>query len=101
MKIPKSKENLQIFKTLADEARFDIVVLLASGPKCVCEIFEKLKLKQSIVSHHLGVLWKNGLVEISRDGKWVYYSLNRKSLCRLQKFIGKIIVTKQIDNKCR
>ena len=100
MKNNKKDTYFLILKTLGDIVRFDIVLLLASGPKCVCEIFEKLKLKQSIVSHHLRVLKENDLVEMSRDGKWVYYSLNRKKLAKLQEFIEKIIFAKETKSKC-
>ena len=90
----------QILKTLGDSVRFDIVILLSTGPKCVCDIFERLKLKQSIVSHHLGILREKDLVKINKDGKWIYYSLNRKKLANLQKFIKKTISTKETKSKC-
>ena len=90
----------QILKALGDGVRFDIVMLLITGPKCVCKIFEELKLKQSIVSHHLGVVKENDLVKISKNGKWIYYSLNRKKLVGLQNFIEKIIFTKETKSKC-
>lgn len=94
------EKYFQILKTLGDSVRFDIVMFLTTGPKCVCEIFEKLKLKQSIVSHHLGVLRENDLVKVKKNGKWIYYSLNRKKLAKLQEFIEKIISTKETKSKC-
>lgn len=100
MKNDTKGKYYQIFKTLGDDVRFDIFMLLAPGPKCVCEIFEKLKLKQSIVSHHLGVLRESELVDVNKDGKWAYYSLNRKKLVELQQFIEKIILTKEKKSKC-
>lgn len=90
----------RILKTLGDSIRFDIVMLLATGPKCVCEIFEELKLKQSIVSHHLKVLRENDLVEMNKDGKWIYYSLSRKKLAILNGFIEKISQIKETKSKC-
>jgi ArsR family transcriptional regulator len=43
---------------------------------CVCEINEILNMSQPAVSHHLRILKQAGLVKISREGKWTYYSLN-------------------------
>ncbi|OGH88109.1 MAG: hypothetical protein A3J93_05590 [Candidatus Magasanikbacteria bacterium RIFOXYC2_FULL_42_28] len=87
----KQKNNLlKILKTLADNTRFDITLLLATGEKCVCKIFEKLKLPQNLVSHHLGIMRQNGLIVNRRDGKWVHYSLNKKYLREIQKLLTKI-----------
>lgn len=100
MKSNKKIEPKEILKVLSDSARFDIILLLATGKKCVCEIYESLKLKQSIVSHHLGVLRENDLITSDKDGKWVYYSLNRKCIEKLQKTLAKIITTKERPPKC-
>lgn len=100
MKSDKKTESKEILKALSDNVRFDIILLLATGKKCVCEIYESLKLKQSIVSHHLGVLKENDLVTSDKDGKWVYYTINRKRIEELQKVLTKIIATKERPPKC-
>ncbi len=100
MKSNKKAEPKKILKVLSDNVRFDIILFLATGKKCVCEIYESLKLKQSIVSHHLGVLRENDLITSEKDGKWVYYSLNRKRIEELQKLLAKIIATKERPPKC-
>lgn len=100
MKSNKKAGPKKILKVLSDDVRFDIVLLLATGKKCVCEIYESLELKQSIVSHHLGVLRENDLITNDKDGKWVYYSLNRKCIEELQKTLTKIISTKERSPKC-
>lgn len=43
---------------------------------CVCEINEILNMSQPAVSHHLRILKQAGIVNVSREGKWTYYSLN-------------------------
>ena len=91
---------MQLLKTLGDDTRLDIILLLATGEKCVCEIFEKLKLPQNLVSHHLGILRESNLIINRKDGKWVYYSLNRKRIEELQKLLAKIVVTKERPPKC-
>lgn len=97
----KQKDNLlNILKTLGEGARLDIVLLLASGEKCVCEIFENLELPQNLASHHLGILRQSGLIVNRREGKWVYYSLNRKNIKELQKLLTKIGTTKEKPPKC-
>ena len=97
----EQKDNLlRLLKTLSDNARFDIVLLLTTGEKCVCEIFEKLKLPQNLVSYHLGILRESNLIINRKEGKWVYYSLNRENIEKLQKALMKINETKEKLSKC-
>jgi len=100
MKTKQKDSLLQILKTLGDNTRLDIILLLATGEKCVCEIFEKLKLPQNLVSHHLGILRQSNLIINRKEGKWVHYSLNRKNIEELQKVLVKINETKEKISKC-
>ncbi len=96
----KQKTFLEPLKALSDNTRLGIVLFLASGDKCVCEIFEELKLPQNLVSHHLGILRQGGLIVNRREGKWIYYSLNRERIKELNKLLTKIIITKEKKLKC-
>jgi len=44
---------------------------------CVCEITQVLKVSQSTVSGHLRVLREAEIVEDTKDGLWVEYSLGK------------------------
>lgn len=90
MKSKQYKIFTGLLKALSDNTRVDIVLILATGEKCVCEIFKHLKLPQNLVSHHLGILRTNKLITSRKDGKWVYYSLNRKKIKELYKIIEEI-----------
>lgn len=69
------KSTLQVTKALADAQRARILMLLTSGELCVCQIVEVLALAPSTVSKHLSLLSSAGLVEVRKDGRWVYYRL--------------------------
>ncbi|MBE0504221.1 MAG: metalloregulator ArsR/SmtB family transcription factor [Desulfuromonadales bacterium] len=72
------KSHVQLFKTLADETRLRILMLLyAKGELCVCDIIAALLLPQSTVSRHLAYLKKSATVSDRREGLWIYYSINR------------------------
>lgn len=65
-----------LFRVLGDETRLRIFSLLAKSELCVCEMEDLLGLSQSLVSNHLAVLRRVGLVESRRDdedGRWVFY----------------------------
>jgi ArsR family transcriptional regulator len=66
------------FKALADETRLRIMVLLLEESLCVCEIMDILKMTQSRISRHLGILKLAGFVEEERKGKWVVYKVAEK-----------------------
>ena len=68
---------------LADRTRMRIIELLSSQDRCVCHLVDDLELGQSIVSHHVGVLRRSGLVTSyphARDRRWMYYRLDREAL---------------------
>lgn len=79
-----------MFKAVAEENRLLIVKLLSKKSLCVCEIEAKLKIPQNLVSHHLSVLKKAGLIDDCRCGKNNYYSLNKQSLNKLTKILTKL-----------
>ena len=85
------KNSAKLFDALGNNIRFNIVDYLCSGEKCVCCIFKKLNRPQNLVSHHLAILRENGLIMDRKDGKWVYYRLNKKSLEKLKKVLNNLI----------
>ncbi len=63
------------FKALSHPARVQILELLRSGERCVCEIVPALNMEQSNVSRHLAVLKKEGLLGSRKEGlKVIYWS---------------------------
>jgi ArsR family transcriptional regulator len=64
-------------KALADETRQDILQMLLEGDKCVSDLVEAFATSQPTISHHLNVLRSLGLVSRRKEGKHVYYSINR------------------------
>mgnify|MGYP003931680107 FL=1 len=65
----------EVFGVLADSTRLKIITLLIGGESCVCEIADKLGLKQSTVSHQLRLLRAMRLVKYRKTGRTVYYQL--------------------------
>jgi ArsR family transcriptional regulator, arsenate/arsenite/antimonite-responsive transcriptional repressor len=69
-------------QALSDETRLRILKLLAQRELCVCELEAVLGMTQSRVSTNLALLRNAGLVRDRRDGRWVFYSLDREALHR-------------------
>jgi ArsR family transcriptional regulator len=81
---------IDMLKAIAEENRFQIIKLLSEKSLCVCEIEAKLKIPQNLVSHHLSVLKKAGLIDDCRCGKNNYYSINKQSFDKLTKTLNKL-----------
>lgn len=63
----------KFLKCIVDDNRRNILLFLKTQEKCVCEIEEHLNLEQSLVSHHLNLLKKCGIVKTKQKGKNIYY----------------------------
>lgn len=53
----------------------------------VTDIYIKLRLEQSVASQHLAILRRAGVVTTVRDGKFIYYSLDKERLEQISKLI--------------
>ncbi len=74
-------------RLLGEENRLRIFALLTKGEFCVCEIEDATGLSQSLVSNHLAVLRRAGLVETRRDdedARWIFYRANREAAAALR-----------------
>jgi len=63
-------------KALAHPTRLLIIEELRDGPRSVSELVERLGMRQSNLSQHLGLLRDRRLVVARRDGQTVYYRLH-------------------------
>jgi ArsR family transcriptional regulator len=83
-----------VLKALADTNRLRIFDVLMQGDSCNCELNEKLGLPPNLLSHHLRVLREAKLVDSRRDavdGRWIYYSVNRKTVSRWRAWFSEFL----------
>jgi DNA-binding transcriptional ArsR family regulator len=82
-------ENLQapafLAKSLSDENRLRILLCISNRKKSVSAIVEELQLSQPLISHHLKELKRSLLVEVERDGPFVYYEISDKRIIDILK----------------
>jgi ArsR family transcriptional regulator, arsenate/arsenite/antimonite-responsive transcriptional repressor len=77
----------QRLKALADEKRLRILLRLAGGERCVCDLVDDLGAGQSLLSFHLRTLKDAGLVTDRREGRWVHYSLSAEAIGEVEEFL--------------
>ena len=69
------EQALGVFQALADKTRLEIAISLTDGEKPCCELISRFSLSKSTFSHHTRILADSGLVNLRKDGRYLYLSL--------------------------
>ncbi|HBM79893.1 MAG TPA: ArsR family transcriptional regulator [Clostridiaceae bacterium] len=97
------EKTARVFKAFCDPNRLMIIDMLKHGEKCACNLLDKMNISQSTLSHHMKILCESGIVNCRRDGKWMYYSLNKKGCEAVENLLMEIMksaVFINADEKC-
>ncbi|MGK5089618.1 metalloregulator ArsR/SmtB family transcription factor [Bdellovibrionota bacterium FG-2] len=73
----------ETFQALGDSSRVQIVWVLSKKELCVGDLADLVDMSQPAVSHHLRTLRNLRLVNVRRDGRTSYYSLDDDHINRL------------------
>jgi DNA-binding transcriptional ArsR family regulator len=75
------------FKALNDNTRREILELLHTKDLTAGEIVEKFDISGPSISHHLELLKRAGLIESTKKGQFMIYSLNTTVLDDIMKWM--------------
>ena len=93
------KKIVKILKALSDENRLRIICLLfKKSGLCVCDIQKIIGLSQPTISFNLKKLEEAEILEYSKSGLWVYYSINKNLETNLLNIIN-LLINKLKDDK--
>ena len=87
-------DTAKILKAISDPKRLQIVDMLSCGEMCACKILEAFRITQPTLSHDMRVLIEAKVVNDRRDGKNIYYSLNKEMLTVFEKTLHGILTEK-------
>ncbi len=80
-----------ILATISQVYRLQIICLLnTKWELCVCDIVDDVQVKQNLVSHHLNILKELWLLTTRREGKKIFYSLDKIIYKKLKEDFKKI-----------
>ena len=99
----KFDKTATVFKALCDPNRLMIMEMLLNGELCACQILDELNISQSTLSHHMKSLCEAGVVNCRRDGKWMFYSVNKNGCEAAHSLISRIMdapVQSNVDERC-
>ncbi|MDP2386532.1 MAG: autorepressor SdpR family transcription factor [Bacteroidota bacterium] len=65
-----------LFKALNDATRREILELLREGDKTAGEIADSFNISKPSISHHLDLLKQASLVDCTKNGQFITYTLN-------------------------
>ena len=86
------KKAVLILRALNHKLRQQMIRLLDEKQKMtVTELYVQLRLEQSVASQHLAILRRAGIVSTSREGKFIYYSVNHKRLSEINGFVEDLL----------
>lgn len=83
----KIEEITKISKALSEPKRIEIIGLTSKKEMCANHILEKFDITQPTLSHHMKQLTECKLMNVKKDGKQCYYSLNKNTLNEYLKFL--------------
>jgi ArsR family transcriptional regulator len=76
----ESEKQARIFKVLSAETRVRMIELLKQRPLCVNALARALTITPAAVSQHLRVLRDADVVVADKQGYFVHYRINAKTL---------------------
>ena len=86
------KKAALILRSINHKLRQQIVQLInENGQMTVTEIYVKLRLEQSVASQHLAILRKCNVVKTTREGKFIWYSVNHERLNEIEKLVTDLL----------
>ena len=81
-----------VLRALNHKLREQIIAIIHENKKLtVTQLYVKMRLEQSVISQHLAILRKAGIVSTDRDGKFIYYSINFPRLAAINEFTKSLV----------
>ncbi len=85
------KRSLLTLRAVNHPLRKEILQLIEQKKRVtVTELYTRLRIEQSLASQQLGLLRKAGAIEATRDGKFIYYTINHKRINEIAQFADKL-----------
>ncbi|WP_236973948.1 ArsR/SmtB family transcription factor [Membranihabitans maritimus] len=85
------RKAVLVLRAVNHKLRQRIINLLEeNGEMTVTDIYIKLRLEQSVASQHLAILRRAGVVSTERQGKYIYYSLDKERLKQINRLVEEL-----------
>jgi len=82
---------LAVLKVLADASRLRVFLALRDKERCVRDLAESEELTQPLVSHHLAVLVRAGLIRSRRAQGYTFYVVDADGMGAAQRALAELL----------
>lgn len=85
------RKAVLVLRAVNHDLRQAIIDLLEKHSQLtVTDLYIKLRLEQSVASQHLAILRRAGVVNTDRQGKYIYYSLDKERLSQISRLVDEL-----------
>lgn len=86
------RRSVMVLRAVNHKLRQEMIQLIdKEGRMTVTELYVKLRLEQSVASQHLALLRRAGVVVTSRDGKYIYYSVDHERMDEISRLLVELV----------
>lgn len=87
------RKAVLVLRAINHKLRQRIIDLLEENERMtVTDIYIKLRLEQSVASQHLAILRKAGVVSTERQGKFIYYGIDKDRLNQISRLVEELAI---------
>ncbi len=87
------RKAVLVLRAINHKLRQRIIDLLEEKDSLtVTDIYVQLRLEQSVASQHLAILRRAGIVVPRREGKYIYYSLDKDRLAQIAQLVEDLTI---------
>ena len=87
-----AKKAAMILRSVNNKIRQAVIKAIAENKRLtVTQLYVKLRLEQSVASQHLAILRRSAIVSAERDGKNIYYSINKGRIAEINLFVKDLV----------
>ena len=80
-----------VLTAIKHEQRHELMKIIHENKKyTVTELYIKMGMEQSVISQHLAILRKAGIISSNREGKYIFYSINSERIAEINRFAEEI-----------
>lgn len=99
MVVPLHQAKAELFRTLSHPVRIRVLELLLDGARPVHQLLGEIEIEPSNLSQQLAVLRRSGLVESSREGSTVLYTISSTEVADLMGAARQVLTTVLSDRE--
>ena len=89
---PLMRKSVMVLRAVNHKLRQEMIHLIdEEGKMTVTDLYVKLRIEQSVASQHLALLRRAGVVTTSRDGKFIYYSVDHERLDEISRLLAELV----------